>query len=123
MPHRVLVIDDDQLLVNAITRMLKRLGWDAHSANTSLEGLQVLREWGEELDVALVDISLGREHGLEAAEALWQEQPELPVVLMSGRSRNQLKDMLDGIPISGFLYKPFDPHLMDDMLRSASGRT
>jgi len=120
MTRCVFIVDDDQLLVRAMTRILKRMGWDSCAANNALEAREILRKRGDDFDVALVDLGLGREHGSVVARMIWSEQPDLPVVMMSGSSPIEYEAVLRGLPVAGFLTKPFEPSLMDTMLTNAS---
>ena len=100
--------------------MLRRLGWEAHGATNAVEVSEVLQECGDQLTVAVVDLGLGRENGSDAARLIWQAQPELPVVVMSGSDEAEYEEALEGLPVAGFLSKPFEPSSMDLLLRGVS---
>jgi DNA-binding NarL/FixJ family response regulator len=93
MPSLVL-IEDHQALREGLELLLGREGWQVvGSAGTAAEG----RELVERLDpdVALVDISLGDDSGIELTEALVDADPERRVVLYTGST--DVEQLISGL--------------------------
>jgi two-component system cell cycle sensor histidine kinase/response regulator CckA len=52
--------------------------------------------------------TMPRMGGLEAAEALRELRPDIPIILMSGYSVQEVTGRYAGHGIAGFVQKPFD---------------
>ena len=78
----VLVVDDDASLRRAATRALERQGRLALTASSHAEALHIFRD--EHIDLAVLDLVLRDESGLELLRRLKALRPGLTVVLMSG---------------------------------------
>jgi len=103
-PARVLIADDDALVIEAIQETLETIGHvvigkvaDGHQA---VEATQSLRP-----DVVLMDIKMPRLDGLTAAQQI-QDNCPTPVVLLTAFESQELVGMATAAGIGAYLIKP-----------------
>jgi CheY-like chemotaxis protein len=83
---RLLFVEDDALVAEVVSSALRGAGFDIVRSRTADEALALLRN-GERFDAVFSDIVMpGSLSGIELAEILRSEHPDLPVVLASGYS-------------------------------------
>jgi DNA-binding NarL/FixJ family response regulator len=93
MPSLVL-IEDHQALREGLELLLDREGWDVvGSAGTAAEGRALVERLAP--DVALVDISLGDDSGIELTAGLVDADPERRVVLYTGST--DVEQLISGL--------------------------
>jgi signal transduction histidine kinase/DNA-binding response OmpR family regulator len=80
--RRVLIIDDELLIRQAIADYLSDCGYETATASDGAEGLA--KAQSEKFDIVLVDLRMPRTDGLEVISTLKSSQPELPIVVVSG---------------------------------------
>jgi len=104
MAVRCLLVDDSVEFLAAAARLLRARGLTVVGQVTSSDDA---RRLARELrpDVALVDVELGDEDGIETARRLTTDDPSLTVILISLRDRNELAELLVGSGAAGFLRK------------------
>jgi len=102
-PIRVLVVDDNPAIREAVTEMLTTLGMKAGSAVSGRAALK-LCAGGCPFDVILADLVMGDIGGVQLAETLREAYPSVPVILMTGH-----ESLVDGVIDAGAkpLFKPF----------------
>ncbi|MEJ1159795.1 MHYT domain-containing protein [Prosthecomicrobium sp. N25] len=81
--HRILVVDDDALVLMATVAMLEDLGHEVHEALSAKEALKLI-ESGLALDLVLTDEAMPGMTGTQLAGRLAELRPGLPVVLGTG---------------------------------------
>jgi len=79
---RVLVIDDDEVLLNVVGRALRAVGFQVMSATSAEEGLE--RFVSMKPDCALVDVYLPGLDGFAFVERALALAPEVPMLMLSG---------------------------------------
>jgi|GEM_PF-1213457 len=84
----VLVVEDDPLTLKFTSSMLKSVGINAIMAMTLTEARQLLDEHPP--DVALVDVFLGEESGLDLLKELRVERPQLPVIVVTASEKPEI---------------------------------
>jgi DNA-binding NarL/FixJ family response regulator len=106
MPMRCLIVDDNQSFLDAARVLLEREGLAvagvASTGDEALRHVETLRP-----DVVLVDISLGKESGLDLARRLAEGRlgSEPAVVLISTRAEADVADLIPVSRAAGFLPK------------------
>ncbi len=106
---RILVVDDDVAVREMVRRMLERAGHSVIDAANGAEALTLCRLTRPELVVT--NIVMPEKEGLELIRELRAEQPDLPVIAMSGggqAARGAYLDMARAFGAIGTLTKPFD---------------
>ena len=79
---RILIIDDEPLIRRAMADYLAECGYETSTAADGAEGLTQTQ--AERFDAVLVDLRMPQVDGLEVITTLHAEQPDLPVVVVSG---------------------------------------
>jgi signal transduction histidine kinase len=82
-PSRVMVVDDDPLVVTSTAAMLEDLGHIVTEALSGSRALDLLR-LGTKVDVVVTDHAMPGMTGLELARQIRQHWPHLPVILATG---------------------------------------
>jgi len=104
---RVLVIDDEAMVRDAIGDVLRMGGYQVDDAVDGPAGLDRIRAPEVRYDLVLLDLTMPRMDGVEVFVEIKRARPGLRVVLMSGYNRgNVLKLFSDTVP-DDFLEKPF----------------
>jgi two-component system, NarL family, nitrate/nitrite response regulator NarL len=102
---RCLIVDDNEAFLASASRLLSAQGLEV--VGWALSGEEALR-LAERLrpDVALVDVQLGDEDGLELTRRLAANAHAPPIILISSHSKEELGELIDQSPAVGFLPKP-----------------
>mgnify|MGYP005655169357 FL=1 len=79
---RLLLVDDDQLLLESMGAWLKTQGYEVFEAASVSEAKRFLGQF--KFDVALVDLRYGDGDGFEILAACQQQSHDMPVLLMTG---------------------------------------
>ena len=112
--QRVLVVDDDPLVLSATAAMVEDLGYQVNEAGSGTEALALL-SGGARFDVVLTDQAMPGMTGLQLAAAIHEQYPSLPIILGTGYA--QLPDGAEArLPR---LAKPFSQDSLDRILREA----
>ncbi|KZZ49026.1 sigma-54-dependent Fis family transcriptional regulator [Thalassolituus sp. HI0120] len=116
---RILVVEDDPRLREAIVDTLVLKGHDVSEAPNGIEALAVLTN--QEVDLVLSDINMPGMDGLELLDKVKQAHPWLPIVLMTayGDVGQAVKAMQRGA--NDYLMKPFELAELDALLKPFSG--
>lgn len=116
---RILVVEDDPRLREAIVDTLMLKGHDVSEAPNGIEALAVLTN--QEVDLVLSDINMPGMDGLELLDKVKQAHPWLPIVLMTayGDVGQAVKAMQRGA--NDYLMKPFELAELDALLKPFSG--
>ncbi len=106
---RILVIDDDELLVDLLRFTLEAHGHQLLTAGDGEEGLEIAAR--EELDLVVLDGMLPGLDGLEVLKRLRAspKTADIPVIMLS--ARKQERDVVGGLSLGAedYLVKPFIP--------------
>ncbi len=102
--NRVLVIDDDSLLLDALRYSLERAGYEVQTALTGKEGLQIAQEASP--DLIILDLGLPDMDGF-AVFRLLRQKSDIPVIFLTARDRET--DIILGLERGGddYVTKPF----------------
>lgn len=81
---RVLLVEDQEGVRRAVTRMLELMGFGVISAGGREEACRIVDDRDEQFDLVLSDVILGDGTGPETVDYLLQHRPNTPVIFMSG---------------------------------------
>ena len=79
---RVLVVDDERDVVEALVRTLSRRGYEVEAAYTGEEGVEKAKK--SKFDVVLLDINLPGLNGIQTLEQIKSFSPETEAVMITG---------------------------------------
>jgi len=105
-PATIILVEDETLVREITARVLGRAGYTVLEAHDGEEAIHLVRRHNEQIDLVITDVVMARMGGLELARRVANEQPGLPILLMSGYSTEEMPE--DDLAI-GFLQKPFTP--------------
>lgn len=104
-PTRVLLVDDDPLVLRGTKRALARAGLEITAAESGEEALALTSD--RRFDVVVSDMRMPRMGGDELLRALRERNMGTPVVLVSGQTDAETADLVASDPTVRFLAKPF----------------
>ena len=106
MSLRLLIVDDNEQFLEAARRLLEADGMRVVGVATTVADALDLHA-SLRPDVTLVDVNLGEESGLELARLLAGAIPDriAPVILISTYPEQDLVDLVEALPVVGFLSK------------------
>ena len=104
--HRILLIDDDELLAPPLAAYLQRFDMQLDSATRPSAGLAKLRAGG--YDAAILDVMLPEMDGFELCRSIRRES-SLPILMLT--ARGEVMDRIVGLELGAddYLPKPFEP--------------
>lgn len=104
--QRVLVVDDDQDLLESIAELLEARQYQVATASNSAQALQELRRISPQ--VALVDLRLGLENGLDVIIKLREKKPELICIVVTANTDKASTEEALKRDAYDYLIKPVD---------------
>jgi DNA-binding NtrC family response regulator len=104
--ERLLVIDDDRRLGDALQLLLQREGYRVVYAETADDGVQ--RGLAGDFDLVITDLRLGQGSGLEVIRTLKDAHEELPIILMTSYSSVQSAVQALRNGAVDYIIKPFN---------------
>ena len=117
LKYLILVVEDDEGFRNLITTILRVSGYDVVSCADADEALALTRENGFFIHLLVADVHLGPYmDGIELAQNLRGDFPNLKVLYLSGREANQEIIMEVANNLAAYLAKPFKPSAMTNVL-------
>lgn len=106
---RVLVVDDEELVLSVAQRSLQGAGFQVALARDGLEALELIRRAPEPFDLVILDLTMPRMGGVETFAELRRVDAEIPVILSSGYSLREATARFSSEGLAGFLQKPYRP--------------
>jgi DNA-binding NtrC family response regulator len=104
---RVLAVDDEQVVCEAIRRVLEEEGYLVSTATSSRAGLELIRK--EAFDLLLLDIKMPEIDGIEFLREARSVAPETEVIIITGYAT--IETAVEAIKLGAFDYleKPVSP--------------
>jgi CheY-like chemotaxis protein len=112
LQETILVVDDEPTVLNFCKLILSRGGYRVLEAKSAAEALAVVKS-AEPIQLALLDVVMPGMNGVELAKRLRQMEPKPEILLMSGYSVNEVRNIAGGDCPFRLVWKPFkaDPLL------------
>jgi DNA-binding NtrC family response regulator len=106
MTGQVLIVDDDQSMVETLTKAMTRRGFAVTWKTSATDALQLLDE--QDFDVVVTDLHMEGMNGLEFCERVTANRPDVPVVMIT--AFGSLDSAVSAIRVGAydFITKPFD---------------
>jgi len=104
----VLLVEDDELVSDAVARSLVREGYLVLTAPTGHDAIGLLRTPGTAVDVVLLDVGLPDVSGADLCKRLRELFPTLPVVVCTGAAGPEEADELRRLGVARYLSKPIE---------------
>ena len=102
---RILVVDDEELLVKGIKYNLKNEGYDVLTANNGEDAVELART--QDLGLIVLDVMMPRVDGLEACRQI-REFSDVPIIMLTARTDDMDKLMGFEQGADDYLTKPFN---------------
>jgi signal transduction histidine kinase/CheY-like chemotaxis protein len=111
----VILVDDEEIVLEASEQMLRRLGYDVLMASSGQEALELYDKGCGKIDMVLLDMVMPGMGGGETYDRMKEINPEVKVLLSSGYSIDGEASEILERGCNGFIQKPFD---MEQLSRS-----
>jgi CheY-like chemotaxis protein/glycine cleavage system H lipoate-binding protein len=113
----VLVVDDEQVVLDSVGKLLKRENLNLHLVLTPMEGLERVKS--DQIDIVLTDLMMPEIDGLELMKMVQDVNPHIPVIIITGYAT--INTALQATQLGAFDYvaKPFSKKELTAVIRRA----
>ena len=105
---RILVIDDDWLMLKTIKLILEKEGFEVDIAQDGEQGLDFFEE--KKFDLVITDVLMPRKNGIDTITEIKKKNKNFPIIAISGAGQNGTMSYLSLAELAGAtqtLAKPF----------------
>ncbi len=116
MAKKILIIDDDPIIVKYLSNLFDDSGYETCSANSGLEGMEILKK--ERPDLITLDLQMPDEWGPRFYRKLRKESgfKNTPIIVVTGLDgRYAIQNAF------AVIKKPFDPSMLIKVVGEAIG--
>jgi len=114
---RILLVDDQDIIVQIEKQMLERLGYHVTARSSSTDALEAFQMQPDKYDLVITDLTMPNMTGDKLAQKLMAIRPDIPVILCTGFSEKMSKEKAEALGIEGFLMKPVVMKDLSGMIR------
>jgi DNA-binding NtrC family response regulator len=119
----ILVVDDEPGVRRLACQMLQREGFKTIEAETGRQALAALVSHPGRISLVVSDVRMPEMNGLELEQAIREEWPALPVILISGEiTREWVLRLVREVPLR-LLRKPFEQGELMEKVRELLGES
>jgi putative two-component system response regulator len=106
-PVKVLIVDDEEPVIKLLERLLEREGYSCRSAANVKAARKFLEK--ENFDLALCDVNMPGESGLELARFILGRKENTAVLMVTGVDDLEVGKSILELGAYGYVIKPFNP--------------
>jgi DNA-binding response OmpR family regulator len=105
-PPRVLVVEDDEEIAQALQRSLRLEGYDVRTVGDGVAALDGAQSFAP--DLVVLDLGLPRLDGVEVARSLREDGQDVPILMLT--ARDAVPSRVEGLDAGAddYLVKPFE---------------
>lgn len=103
---KALIIDDNDVMRNAVRLMLENIRFELYEAEDGFEGLQLLKK--NKYDIVLLDIRMPKIDGEQVITILKKRHEMCPIIVISAYLTQDQLIKFAKLGVKGFLSKPID---------------
>ena len=115
----ILFVDDEELVVEVNTEILKSLGYKVIAVTDPSQGLEQFRKDPDQFDLVITDMTMPKMNGDRFAQELMKIRPDIPIILCTGYSDQISEKKADQLGIKAFAYKPLELKRLSQTIRKA----
>jgi two-component system response regulator AtoC len=117
MIEKVLVVDDEPLMLRFVTDVLKRQGKEVVSATNGSDAIKALEQ--EMFDLIITDMKMPQKNGLDVLKAAKKLYPNIFVILAT--AHGTIESAVEAMKLGAFNYliKPFSPEALEGVVARA----
>jgi CheY-like chemotaxis protein len=112
----VLLVDDEEMVIEASKPMLQSLGYEVLVARGGDEAIRLCRKNKEKIDLAILDFIMPGMSGVDTGRKLKQIKPDIKILYSSGYPLDCLSETTAILEHDGFLEKPFGIDTLSEKL-------
>jgi PAS domain S-box-containing protein len=113
----ILLVEDELAILNIVTMILTKQGYNVLAANTPGEALKISREYSGEINLLMTDVVMPEMNGRDLAKKLLSLYPGIKRLFMSGYTSDVIAH--HGVLDEGvhFIQKPFNMNILATKVR------
>ena len=120
MSHTILVVEDEQVQLEALAGFLRKQGYDVLQSARPVDGLALARE--RAVDIVLTDFKMPAMSGVELLEALKKMNPAIDVIIMTAYGSVESATEAMKLGAVDYITKPIDLRQLQLMIRNTLER-
>jgi PAS domain S-box-containing protein len=120
--ERILIVDDEEIIVPMLREMLEGLGYMVTISNDSIDTWQLFRKNPDAFDLLITDMAMPGLSGYDLARKVLTLRPEMPVILCTGFSEMIDRERARAAGIGAFLVKPVSMRELAETVRKVLDR-
>jgi len=120
MKGRILVVDDEEIVIQSCLRVLSGGGFQVDAVRDGLEALRAVDENG--YDVLILDIKMPKMNGMEVLQRVKEAHPDIDLIMITGL--HEIETAVQAMKLGAFDYlpKPFEPEELELVVARAFER-
>ena len=111
MAKKILVIDDEELIIKSLKKLLEKNGFMVFVAKNGQDALIMAEE--EDFDLIVADIRMPGINGIETIQSIYEKLQEknlkkIPAIFITGYADEEMRQKARALKPVAYIYKPFD---------------
>ena len=111
MKRKILLIDDEELVIKSVSKLLTKEGYEVVSCKSGEEALEKVK--GDLIDLIVCDIRMPNLTGIDTVRKIREFQigagrKATPEILITGYADENVIREAETLQIADYIYKPFD---------------
>ena len=84
VPHRILIIEDNEEILQALTNFLRKKNYTVAAATNGLDGLKLYESAADNFDLVITDLVMPNISGVAVISIIKKKNPNIPVIAITG---------------------------------------
>lgn len=121
MGKQVLLIEDEPNIIEAISFILSRDGWEVKTHSNGHDAMDVVR--ARSPDVIILDVMLPGKSGFDILQEIRADEvlAQIPVLMLTARGQLKDRELAERIGATRYMTKPFSNAEVLDAVRQMTG--
>jgi len=115
--ERILLIDDEEMMVKLGHQRLERLGYKVEATTDPNDGLELFRSQPNQFDLVITDLTMPKITGDKLVKEILNIRPDIPVILCTGFSEKIDEKKAKAIGAAEYVEKPLNQRDFALMIR------